>query len=100
VCRVDAVPAREIRIGWSWQELVAVRETIELTPSFAGRDDVRASLGRLSPGRGEIVLELAQAECLAANLLALDLPTAIAKAKLLRALRETEPSQPATIDVA
>jgi hypothetical protein len=79
----------ELRVRWSWAELAAVRESIELTPSFGGRDELRATLRR-RPRRAqgkEIRLDLVLAEHLAANLIALDLPTAVAKSKLLRALQ-------------
>ena len=79
----------ELRVRWSWAELAAVRESIELTPSFAGRDELRATLRRRprrSQGK-EVKLDLVLAERLAANLIVLDLPTAVAKSKLLRALQ-------------
>jgi hypothetical protein len=82
----------EIGIRWSWAELSAVRESIELTPSFAGRDEVRAALRR-RPRRGnrrEIKLDVVLAQHLAANLVALDIYTAVAKSKLLGALQEEE----------
>ena len=79
---------------WSWPELVAVRETIELTPDFAGRDEVRAALAARSPAtqHRDVTLDVELAQRLAANLLALDLPTIVAKSKLLRVLRETDRS--------
>ena len=81
----------EIRIRWSWAELTAVREAIELTPSFAGRDELRRNLRRRPMGQGKSVkLDLVLAEHLAANLLPLDMPTFIAKSKLLRALVRLE----------
>ncbi len=79
----------EIRIHWSWAELIAVRESIELTPSFAGREELRRHLRR-RPRAGHmraVKLDLVLAEHLATNLIALDLPTAVAKSKLLRALQ-------------
>ena len=79
---------------WSWPELVAVREAIELTPEFTGRDDVRAALAARSPAtqHRDVTLDVELAQRLAANLLALDLPTIVAKSKLLRVLRETDRS--------
>jgi hypothetical protein len=84
----------EVSVPWSWPELVAVREAIELTPEFNGRDEVRAALGARSPAtqHRDVTLDLELAERLAANLLALDLQTVVAKSKLLRALREAERS--------
>ena len=81
----------EIRIRWSWAELIAVREAIEVTPSFAGREELRRHLRR-RPRAGHmraVMLDLVLAEHLAANLIALDMPTAVAKSKLLRALQAT-----------
>ena len=81
----------EIRVRWSWAELTAVRESLELTPLFAGRDELRAKLRRRPNAQGRAVkLDLVLAEQLAANLIALDLPTAVAKSKLLRALQADE----------
>ena len=81
----------EVSVPWSWPELVAVREAIELTPEFAGRDGVRAALAAKAPAtqHRDVTLDAEVAERLAANLLALDLQTTVAKSKLLRALRET-----------
>ena len=82
----------EVSIPWSWPELVAVREAIELTPEFTGRDEVRAALAARAPAtqHRDVTLDVELAERLAANLLALDLQTVVAKSKLLRALREAE----------
>lgn len=82
----------EVRVRWSWAELTAVRESLELTPLFAGRDELRTKLRRRPNGaQGRAVkLDLVLAEQLAANLIALDLPTAVAKSKLLRALQALE----------
>jgi len=82
----------EVSVPWSWPELVAVREAIELTPEFAGRDEIRAALATRSPAtqHRDVMLDVDVAERLAANLLALDLQTVVAKSKLLRALREGE----------
>ena len=76
---------------WSWPELVAVREAIELTPEFTGREEIRAALTARTPAtqHRDVTLDVELAERLAANLLALDLQTVVAKSKLLRALRET-----------
>ena len=82
----------EVRVRWSWAELTAVREAIELTPLFAGRDELRKRL-RGKPRRGQskdIRIDLVLAEHLAANLIVLDMQTAVAKSKLLRALQARE----------
>jgi hypothetical protein len=80
----------EIQIRWSWAELTAVREALEVTPLFAGRDELRAKLRR-RPGHAKTVaIDLVLAEHLAANLIPLDLPTVVAKSKLLQALQARE----------
>jgi len=79
----------EVRIRWSWAELTAVREAVELTPAFAGRDEVRAILRR-RPRTGhvrDVKLDLVLAEHLAENLFAFDMPTIVAKSKLLRVVQ-------------
>ena len=79
----------EVRINWSRAELRAVREAVELTPHFEGRPAVRDALRRAVRGRsGHVDLELDAAERFGGRLVALDLPTALAKVKLLRAIRE------------
>jgi hypothetical protein len=80
----------DVSVPWSWPELVAVREAIELTPEFTGREDIRAALAARMPAtqHRDVTLDVELAERLAANLLALDLQTVVAKSKLLRALRE------------
>ena len=81
-----------VRVRWSWAELTAVREAIEVTPLFAGRDELRTTLRRRpNTGQGKPVkLDRVLAEHLASNLIALDMPTFIAKSKLLRALQAHE----------
>ena len=88
----------EIRVRWSWAELTSVREAVELTPAFPGRDELRVILRR-RPGTAQgkaVKLDLVLAEHLAANLIPFDLPTVVAKSKLLKALqahaRETAPA--------
>ena len=82
----------EVRVRWSRAEVTAVREAIELTPLFAGRSEVREIVRqRLRSRRGkDVAFDVVVAEHLAANLVALDMQTAIAKSKLLRALQAAE----------
>jgi hypothetical protein len=76
-------------VRWTRAELVAVREAIELTPLFEGRADVRRTIREvLRHNRREVVLDLPQAERLAAHLVPVDMQTAVAKVKLLRAVRD------------
>jgi hypothetical protein len=83
-----------LRVRWTRAELVAVREAIEITPLFEGRADVRVTIRKaLRRSSREVVLDLAQAERLASHLVPVDMQTAIAKVKLLRAVREARSEQ-------
>jgi hypothetical protein len=79
----------EIQFVLSRAELIAVREAIELTPNFEGRLDVRDLLrGAVRKRNGHIALDRDVAERFLRRLVAVDLPTALAKAKLFRALQD------------
>jgi len=82
----------EVRVGWSRTELTAVREAMEVTPLFGGRSEVREIIRqRLRKGRRtDVTFDVVVAEHLAANLVALDMQTAIAKSKLLQVLQDAE----------
>ena len=87
---------REMTVKWTRAEIVAVREAIELTPLFDGRADVRATIrDALRANRRDVVLDQFQAERLAAHLVPVDMQTAIAKVKLLRAIRDDQREQDA-----
>ena len=87
---------REMTVKWTRAEIVAVREAIELTPLFDGRSDVRATIrDALRANRRDVVLDQPQAERLAAHLVPVDMQTAIAKVKLLRAIRDDQREQDA-----
>jgi hypothetical protein len=87
---------REMTVKWTRAEIVAVREAIELTPLFDGRADVRATIrDALRANRRDVVLDQPQAERLAAHLVPVDMQTAIAKVKLLRAIRDDQREQDA-----
>ncbi len=80
-----------------------MREAVDLTPHFEGRVDVRDTLrAALRPGRAPraIIFERGVAERFAARLVALDLPTALAKVRLLNAIRNSHAvdSTPAETD--
>lgn len=76
-------------VRWTRAELVAVREAIEITPLFEGRSDVRTKVrDALRANRRIVEFEREQAERLAAHLVPVDMQTAVAKVKLLRALRD------------
>jgi hypothetical protein len=88
-------------VRWTRAELVAVREAIELTPLFEGRADVRRTIREvLRQNRREVVLDLPQAERLAAHLVPVDMQTAVAKVKLLRAVRDAREQGEAAVDAA
>ena len=81
----------DVRMTLSRAELTAVREAIELTPHFLGRLDVRDTLRRAMRARsGRIALEREVAERFARRLVAVDLPTALARTKLLRAIQDAD----------
>lgn len=87
---------REMTVKWTRAEIVAVREAIEVTPLFDGRADVRATIrDALRANRRDVVLDQFQAERLAAHLVPVDMQTAIAKVKLLRAIRDDQREQDA-----
>jgi hypothetical protein len=76
-------------VKWTRAELVAVREAIEVTPLFDGRADVRTAVrDALRANRRVVVLDREYAERLATHLVPVDMQIAIAKVKLLRALRD------------
>jgi hypothetical protein len=78
-----------MQVKWTRAELVAVREAIEVTPLFEGRADVRTTdRDALRANRRIVVFEREQAERLATHLVPVDMQIAIAKVKLLRALRD------------
>jgi hypothetical protein len=92
----------EILIGLSRAELTAVREAMELTPNFEGRLEVRDTLRHAMKARaGSVSIEREVAERFARRLAATDVPTALVKAKLLRAIQDSdreslvEPEHPA-----
>ena len=79
----------EVRVSWNRTELTAVREALEITPNFAGRLDarevVRAALK--SPRHKPVEWERSLAEAVANRIVPIDQPTAMARAKLLMAVR-------------
>lgn len=87
----------DIRITWSRAELTAVREAVELTPHFDGRVVVRDVLrGAMRARKGQVILEREVAERFARRLVAIDLPTALAKVKLLSAIQDADKQAPVT----
>jgi hypothetical protein len=82
-------PEGAVRVLWTRAELIALREAIEVTPNFEGRQDARdiLRLAVRAPRVRELELERGMAERLANRLVPVDLATATARAKLLRAVR-------------
>ena len=82
-------PAAVVRVQWTRAELLALREAIEVTPNFEGRQDVRDTFRHAvrAPRVREVELEREIAERLGNRLVPVDLATATARAKLLRAVR-------------
>ena len=78
-----------VRVRWTRAELAAIREAIEVTPNFEGRLEAREilRLAYRSARRGDIEFESSLAERLAGRLVPIDGPTAMARAKLLLAVR-------------
>ena len=78
-----------LSVTWTRAELVAVREALELTPRFDGRQEVRTTIrAALRANQRVVVLDREQAERLASHLVPVDMQTAVAKVKLLRAVRD------------
>jgi hypothetical protein len=78
-----------VRVRWTRAELTAIREAIEVTPNFEGRLEAREILRDAfrSPRAGDITFEYSLAERLGSRLVPIDGPTAMARAKLLLAVR-------------
>jgi hypothetical protein len=78
-----------MHIKWTRAELTAVRDAIEVTPLFEGRADVRKTIREaLRASRTTVALDLVLGERLARHLVPVDMHTAFAKVKLLRAVRD------------
>ena len=77
---------------WTRAELIALREAIEITPNFEGRQEVRDFLREAvrAPRMKPLELEAEIAERLAGRLVPIDLATATARGKLLRAVHGPE----------
>ena len=82
-------PAATVRVKWTRTELLAIREAIEVTPNFEGRQELRDFFRRAVRAHrlGALELDLEIAERLANRLVPVDLATATARGKLLHAVR-------------
>ena len=81
-----------VRVLWTRAELIALREAIEVTPNFEGRQEVRDILrvAVRAPRILPLELETTLAEKLSGRLVPVDLATATARSKLLRAVHGAE----------
>jgi hypothetical protein len=81
-----------VRVPWTRAELIALREAIEVTPNFEGRLEAREILRNAvrAPRITALELEAGIAERLAGRIVPVDLATATARAKLLRAVYGAE----------
>ena len=85
----------DVRIKLSRAELRAAREAIELTPNFDGRNDVRDRLrGAVRARSHSVALEREVAEHFVRRLVAVDLPTALLRTKLLLAIQDADRQAP------
>jgi len=82
-------PAATVRVQWTRTELLALREAIEVTPNFEGRQQVRDVFRVAVRAHRLSALELDRelAERLSNRLVPVDLATATARGKLLHAVR-------------
>jgi len=81
-----------VRVLWTRAELIALREAVEITPNFEGRQEAREILrvAVRAPRMTELTLDADLAERLSGRLVPVDLATATARAKLLRAVHGTD----------
>jgi hypothetical protein len=82
----------EVRVNWNRSELTAIREALEVTPNFIGRLEARevVRLALRSPRHRPTEFERGLAEAVANRVVPIDQPTAMARAKLLMAVRGTK----------
>ncbi len=79
----------EVRVKWTREELKAIREALEVTPNFEGRLEAREVLrvALRAPRMRPVVMEYDLAERVGTRIVPVDGPTAMARAKLLLAVR-------------
>src|SRR4029079_15803918 len=82
-------PAATVRVRWTRAELLALREAIEVTPNFEGRQELRDFFRTAVHAHrlGDLELEFGIAERLSNRLVPVDLATATARRKLVHAVR-------------
>jgi len=79
----------DVCVSWTRAELIALKEAIEMTPNFEGRQEVRDILKAAfyAPRLRDVGFERELAQRFANRLVPVDMPTAMARAKLLTAVR-------------
>jgi hypothetical protein len=79
----------DVRVSWTRPELIALKEAIEVTPNFDGRTEVRELLRNAlhAPRLRDVTFERDLAQRFANRLVPVDMPTAMARGKLLTSLR-------------
>ena len=79
----------EVSVELTRAELVALRETIELSPVFRGRDEIRTAIGQVLAGHRSrpmpLCVEESSLAALARKVVPIDVPTATLRSKLIRA---------------
>ncbi len=87
----------QVSIPLTRAELVAVKEAIEVTPLFDGRNEARDTMRAAlrTPRIEPVALEGGIARQLATRIVPVDLATATARAKLQRAVRALPTAEPA-----
>ncbi len=82
-------PAATVRVKWTRAELLALREAIEVTPNFQGRQELRDFFRTAVRAHrlGYLELDFEVAERLSNRLVPVDLAPATARGKLLHAVR-------------
>ncbi|HEX5583485.1 hypothetical protein [Gaiella sp.] len=78
-----------VRVKWTREELKAVREALEITPNFEGRLEARevVKVALRTPRMRDVTIDLDLAQRLGSRIVPIDAPTAMARAKLLLAVR-------------
>jgi hypothetical protein len=79
----------DVCVSWNRTEMAAVREALEVTPNFIGRLEAREVLRAAlrSTRHKPVEFERPLAEAVANRIVPVDQPTAMARAKLLMAVR-------------
>jgi hypothetical protein len=82
----------ELSVALTRSELVALRETIELTPVFEGRTEAREAIREVlrKPRPSALQIDEAALASLAQRIVPIDVPTATLRSKLDRELKRAQ----------